>query len=140
MKQGSTYALAGLSMSILSANAGDLLENWHCRQCVVVTTASWAASKGTMSIFERGTVDSHWQQRRSTISVVVGKAGLAWGVGLPPMGGSAEQKKEGDNKAPAGVFVLSGVFGYAPSAPTRMPYLPLSPNIVGVDDPQSRFY
>jgi zinc D-Ala-D-Ala dipeptidase len=74
--------------------------------------------------------------------VVLGKAGLAWGRGLlNPESLSGPVKGEGDNKAPAGVFKLRGVFGYPPRSPgTKMSYLPLSKNIVAVDDPKSRYY
>jgi L,D-peptidoglycan transpeptidase YkuD (ErfK/YbiS/YcfS/YnhG family) len=76
------------------------------------------------------------------VPVRVGKTGLAWGRGL--LGTTfltGPIKVEGDEKAPAGVFKLSRVFGYARQAPpTRMPYLPLSENIVAVDDPRSRYY
>jgi L,D-peptidoglycan transpeptidase YkuD (ErfK/YbiS/YcfS/YnhG family) len=50
-------------------------------------------------------------------------------------------KREGDDKAPAGVFRLGTAFGYAKKPlPTRMRYVPLTPNIVAVDDPKSRYY
>ena len=124
-------------MSILSANANAIED---ARQCLVVTTDSWSAPTGTMSIFERDR-DSKWQQRGPTIAVVVGKTGLAWGRGLIHTTGlEGPTKKEGDNKAPAGIFRLSKVFGYASKAETKMPYVALSPNIVGIDDPQSRYY
>jgi D-alanyl-D-alanine dipeptidase len=121
-----------------SLNAG-ILENRHARQCVLVTTGSWSSPNGTMAIFERAMLDSNWRQRGSMIPVVVGSAGLAWGHGVAA-GNNDPLKKEGDHKAPAGIFVLHSVFGYAPRAKTKMRYLALSPNIVGVDDPQSRYY
>ena len=57
--------------------------------------------------------------------------------------GATPRKIEGDNKAPAGVFRLGPVFGYAPAdsaAWVKLPYLPVSKNIEGVDDPRSRYY
>ena len=53
------------------------------------------------------------------------------------------QKVEGDNKVPAGVFRLASVFGYAPARSAswvKLPYLPVTKNIEGVDDPRSRHY
>ena len=138
MKQVITCVIGMCCALAMPASAG-ILENRHARQCVIVTTESWSSPNGTMSIFERAMLDSNWKQHGSTIPVVVGKAGLAWGHGV-----AAENnepfKKEGDHKAPAGIFVLHGVFGYAPRAQTKMRYLALSPNIVGVDDPESRYY
>lgn len=74
--------------------------------------------------------------------VVLGKSGLAWGRGLldsKPLPGPG--KVEGDNRVPAGIFGLRGVFGYSPQNPgTKMSYLALSKNILAVDDPKSRYY
>ena len=53
------------------------------------------------------------------------------------------EKKEGDDRAPAGIFRLSSAFGYAPRVPPRwvkLPYLALSKRIEGIDDPNSRYY
>ena len=87
-------------------------------------------------------IGADWEERASPVPIVVGKTGLAWGRGLFDRGSRpGPVKKEGDNKAPAGVFPLLSVFGYAPQNPgTKMSYLPLSRNIVAVDDPQSVHY
>jgi D-alanyl-D-alanine dipeptidase len=94
-----------------------------------------------MFLYERE-AGSPWHQIQSEIPVVVGKTGLAWGRGLfPTQPIPGPIKKEGDNKAPAGVFQLGSVFGYAPETPsTKMPYLILTKTIVGIDDPQSEHY
>lgn len=112
-----------------------------CRQCLVVTTPSWSASRGTMLVYERDN-RSPWRQRGSLIPVRMGRAGLGWGRGLTSTRSlPGPIKIEGDDKAPAGVFRLSRAFGYAHEAPaTKMPYLPLSETIVAVDDPGSRYY
>jgi D-alanyl-D-alanine dipeptidase len=140
MKQVTSWlVLASCSAMAPAANAKELLAD--CRQCLVVTTDSWSSQTGTMFLYERD-AGSPWHQIRSKISVVVGKTGLAWGRGLfptEPMPGPV--KREGDNKAPAGVFQLGPVFGYASETPpTKMPYLALTKTIVGVDDPQSEHY
>jgi D-alanyl-D-alanine dipeptidase len=140
MKQVTKWLLALFCMSIFAANSNATDALASSRQCLVVTTESWSAPKGTMSIFERESGGA-WRQRGTPVAVVVGKTGLAWGRGLLETKSFAgPTKKEGDNKAPAGIFNLSRVFGYAPSAQSKMPYLALSANMVGVDDPQSRFY
>lgn len=139
MKQVSKWLFCVLCMSILAAKASDLDALEKSSQCLVVTTYSWAAAAGTMSIFERD-AKSPWQQRGASFTVVVGKTGLAWGRGIISTKFEGPMKKEGDNKAPAGIFRLSRVFGYAQTANTKMPYLALTPSIVGVDDPRSRYY
>ena len=112
-----------------------------CRQCLVVTTDSWNASRGQLSAFERD-AGSAWLHRGSPVPVRVGDAGMAWGRGLlrdPALAGP--HKREGDHRAPAGLFHLGSAFGYARTEPdTRLPYLPLSGRIVAVDDPHSRYY
>src|SRR2546429_9690463 len=93
-----------------------------------------------MSLLNRAAV-SKWQRVGSRVTVVGEKSVLAGGRGLNNTADLAGPiKKEGDKKAPAGIFRLSRVFGYAPRAQTKMPYLALSPSIVGIDDPQSRYY
>lgn len=47
-------------------------------------------------------------------------------------------KREGDDRAPAGVFRVRSVFGS--NAQTKMPFIPLTKNIIAVDDPASRYY
>ena len=91
-----------------------------------------------MSLFERADASS-WQPHGSTIAVRIGRGGLAWGSGIIETTKLAGPiKKEGDDKAPAGIFRLGSVFGLM--AQTKMPFVALSKNMVAVDDPQSRYY
>jgi D-alanyl-D-alanine dipeptidase len=53
------------------------------------------------------------------------------------------RKKEGDNKAPAGIFHLGPAFGYAAAERAswiKLRYVPLTKSSEGVDDPRSRYY
>jgi D-alanyl-D-alanine dipeptidase len=97
-----------------------------------------------MRAFERDETASSWKQRGQAIEVVSGKKGLGQGRGLVRLDfGGAPPKKEGDNRAPAGIFRLSSAFGYAPArsaAWIKLPYLALSRQIEGIDDPNSRHY
>ena len=129
-------------LSNFSAHAADqLAARVHDRQCIVVVTDSWTSTHGTLRWFERES-DSDWGQRGGPTRVVLGRAGLAWGRSEMPLPDSADPiKREGDDKAPAGIFRLGTAFGYAAKPiPTRLPYLPLSKNIVAVDDSQSGYY
>jgi D-alanyl-D-alanine dipeptidase len=76
--------------------------------------------------------------------VVLGKKGLGWGRGVLNADPKALPRKvEGDNKVPAGIFRLVTVFGYAPAKSAswvKLPYLPVTKNIEGIDDPRSRHY
>jgi D-alanyl-D-alanine dipeptidase len=53
------------------------------------------------------------------------------------------RKKEGDNKAPAGIFHLGPAFGYAAAERAswiKLRYVALTKSTEGVDDPRSRYY
>ena len=93
------------------------------RQLVLVTTPDWNATEGTLRSFERG-AGGEWRETGSATPITVGRSGTAWGIGLHPAQPGL-QKKEGDGRAPAGVFAIGPAFGYAPSASTALPYLPM---------------
>jgi len=109
-------------------------------QAIVVTTQGWSDVQGTAQRYVRD-AGHHWQKVGDPFPVVVGKTGLGWGRGRVDAAGLAgPEKREGDGKAPAGIFSLTSAFGYEPSANTRLPYLPLSDTIECVDDGRSAHY
>jgi D-alanyl-D-alanine dipeptidase len=114
------------------------------RQCVVVLADNWASTTGVMHAFERAGATASWEEQGHGIAVVVGKNGLGQGRGLVRLNfEGAHEKREGDDRAPAGIFRLSSAFGYAPArsaASIKLPYLALTNRIEGVDDPKSRYY
>lgn len=119
----------------------------EARQMVVVTTADWNAVSGTLQRFERRDIHDKWKAIGQPFPIVVGKAGLAWGSGLvgnEPLGADAGDpvKREGDSKAPAGVFSLGTAFGYEPQllSGSHMSYVPLTPSVECVDDANSQHY
>jgi hypothetical protein len=119
-------------------------------QMIVVTTDSWDSPQGALRRYERERPGNPWQPIGAPITVMVGNAGLGWGTGVlkPPKQDASDRlerdpvKKEGDGKAPAGVFRLSKAFGYAPQQQPgwKMPYISLTPSIECVDDEKSKFY
>ncbi|WP_175517943.1 L,D-transpeptidase family protein [Thiothrix caldifontis] len=90
-------------------------------QLLLVTTTDWETSTATLQRMEKSA--DHWQAVGESVPVRVGRNGLGWGVGLH-QDGDVVQKQEGDGKAPAGVFPLGMVFGYADQVPVglQMPY------------------
>ena len=114
------------------------------QQCLVVVAANWNSTTGVLRAFERAKGGAAWKAHGGAIPVVLGKKGLAWGRGLVKTPtGPDPVKIEGDNKVPAGIFRLGQAFGYAPRQSAgwvKLPYLPLTKQIEGVDDPQSRSY
>jgi D-alanyl-D-alanine dipeptidase len=115
---------------------------------IVVTTSDWHAVEGRLRRYERATEYEDWRPVGDPISMVVGRNGLAWGIGVVPTddaqvrSASDPVKREGDGRAPAGVFALGTAFGYAsePLQGLKMPYLNLTPSIECVDDPGSKHY
>ena len=77
-----------------------------------------------------------WAAVGAPIPARIGEAGVAWGRGLhPPQPGL--QKREGDDRAPAGVFALGDAFGDAEAPPPGVdwPYHPVGPRDLFVEDP-----
>ncbi|HTV03767.1 MAG TPA: L,D-transpeptidase family protein [Acidobacteriaceae bacterium] len=117
------------------------------RQLVVVTTSSWNAVDGALQRYQRSSPRQAWRPFGSSIAVVVGKAGMGWGIGAIHIPASARSKndpvkREGDNRSPAGIFRFGTAFGYAPQPPAswKIPYLPIVPTTHCVDDSHSRYY
>ena len=113
------------------------------QQLVVVTAADWSATSAKLRRFERSGGAS-WRELLPTVDVTLGRVGLAWGIGVHPTNsGDGPRKREGDGRAPAGVFRLIEAFGVAdPEAAgiARIPYRQLTDRTEGIDDPQSQHY
>ena len=109
------------------------------RQLVLVTTADWDATQGKLRRYER--TGAGWRQVGATAPIAVGRGGSGWGIGLhaaPDDGGPV--KREGDGKAPAGVFAIGTAFGYAAHARTGLPYQAMGFNDWCIDVPASPLY
>ena len=112
-------------------------------QLLLCIAADWDSPAGELQCFTHS-ADGNWQPDGQPRPVMLGRSGLAWGRGLHPlMAGTGKQ--EGDGRAPAGVFAITALFGYAPAdAPlpraARLPYHPARPGLKCVDDPASGHY
>ncbi len=112
-----------------------------CRQVVLVTTADWAASVASLQRFERAEPGAEWSLVGQALPARIGERGLAWGSGLHAEPRGAARKREGDRRAPAGVFRITGAFGVAEKiGGLRLPVTLLSSTLEAVDDPASRHY
>lgn len=114
------------------------------RQVIVATAADWNSPRAVLQCYERDSARSPWRPvLREGVPVLLGREGLAWGRGVfqPPPNG-APVKREKDWRAPAGVFQLGMLFGYAPAPPagTVWPYVQVGRWDAYVDDPASPFY
>jgi D-alanyl-D-alanine dipeptidase len=116
----------------------------HSTQLIVVTTSGWNAINGRLQRYQRTAPDGTWQPVGYTNTVVLAKNGMGWGIGAASLEHGTQDpiKREGDGRAPAGIFSLGPAFGYAPHAPAgwEMPYIALTPTTDCVDDSHSRFY
>ncbi|MFO1518284.1 MAG: hypothetical protein U1F57_01255 [bacterium] len=110
------------------------------QQAILVTTSDWNSVSGQLQRFERK--GNAFQAVGTPVPIVVGLHGMAWGKGLNAAQTTDPQKKEGDGKAPAGIFDLGEAMGYAPSAPTgsAWPYKTISDSTYCVDDPTFASY
>ena len=119
--------------------APDLPET--CRQVLRVLAPAFDSVTAELCLLERDGLGA-WQSNGSAIPVVLGRSGLAWGLGehqaVRPTDFS--MKREGDGCSPAGVICLPLAFGEVPPAGCRLPWLPVTETMIAVDDPKSRFY
>lgn len=113
-------------------------------QALVVKTADWNIFKASLQRYERKAGDEPWGVVGGMIPAVVGRNGLGWGVGIhPQISCEGPMKREGDGKAPAGIFILKSAFGYAPVEEItwlKLPYRQSTAQIQCVDDTQSPYY
>ena len=107
-------------------------------QMVLVTTANWDSTSGELRRYERD--GAGWKQVGDASNIVVGRTGSAWGIGLNTTHGDGPVKREGDGKAPAGVFSIGPAFGYADSARTGLGYKAMGQNDWCIDVPDSAYY
>jgi D-alanyl-D-alanine dipeptidase len=113
------------------------------QQLVVVTTPAWDSISGTMRRFTRMRPSMAWRAAGPPVRVVVGGTGLAWGADTLGRFGGDPRKREGDGRAPAGMFPLDTVFGFAPASAVswvRLPYRELRDGTECVDDSASAHY
>jgi L,D-peptidoglycan transpeptidase YkuD (ErfK/YbiS/YcfS/YnhG family) len=108
------------------------------QQMVVVTTADWDATSGSLQTFERD--GSGWKAVTEPRPVTIGRSGSAWGIGLHPGEQAGPVKQEGDGRSPAGVFRIGAAFGYASTAPTGLRYQGMTESDYCIDVSNSSSY
>jgi D-alanyl-D-alanine dipeptidase len=115
----------------------------EAKQLVLVVTPGWNAITGTMRRFSRADRTARWQQEGAEVPIVVGRTGLAWDAHVANGFTGGPRKREGDGRAPAGIFPLEQAFGFAPPAEAgwiHMPYMQLTSGTECVDDTASVHY
>ena len=112
-----------------------------CRQIVVVETETWDSVRGVLRGFRLA--DRSWEIDLRDIPVALGRNGLGVGEGLHRAGLSGPGKREGDKRAPAGIFPLEYSFGTVPrprGGNRTFAYHRTEEFHFWVDDPKSRYY
>jgi D-alanyl-D-alanine dipeptidase len=132
-------ALAGLLAA--QAETPSLRFPVQPKQMLLSITPRWNSISGELQRFQRE--DQVWQPVGPPIPVVVGRSGLGWGLGIHSMPQPGPLKREGDGRAPAGIFPLESTFGYASPEKMRsvnMPYVQCTTSLECVDDTNSTYY
>lgn len=113
--------------------------DWHRGdQLVVVRTSDWTDTTGTLQRFEKRWFG--WRRVGAPVPVVIGRTGSAWGLGLHETPSGGPVKREGDGKAPAGLFAIGLAFGAAERIDTRLAYQAMTADDWCIDVPQSPQY
>lgn len=113
-----------------------------CQQVILATAGDDRATSAELCMFHR-TAAGAWECSSGAIPVRIGRGGLAWGLGEPPLPAPAgiRLKQEGDGCAPAGIFRIARAFGSGPKPDwVKLPYVRCTPHHFGVDDARSRHY
>ena len=97
-------------------------------QLVVALAESRDSSMAKIYALER--TSRGWELRTGPLPGIIGRNGFA------PLG----EKREGDGRAPTGLFPLESAFGYAAAINSRMPYQQATENDLWVDDVNSPDY
>lgn len=114
-----------------------------CRQLLVGVARGWDDSHATLTLYERK-AGGKWNVDGSSWSARLGRDGLAWGRGLHavPRASGGGAKREGDMRAPAGMFEIGGVWGYETSVKrhSKLPYKRITTRDLWIEDPKSPHY
>lgn len=106
-------------------------------QMILVIAPDWDSATARLRRFVR--VEGKWKPMETAVPVVIGKSGSAWGLGLHSSQ-PGPQKREGDGRAPAGIFAIGPAFGYAASQSTALPYQAMSSQDFCIDVSDSPLY
>jgi len=127
--------LLTLCLSLFLASAQNIPDT---KQLIVVSTKNWSTPNGILQRYEKK--NNAWHKVGKEIDIKLGRNGLGWGRGLHSIPKDAKIiKKEGDGKAPAGIFTLKQAFGYNPFV-VDYPYEVYKTTDHCVDDVNSKLY
>lgn len=125
-----SYAQKGASAidkyeKILNANSRLLADK---DQLLIVFSKNDTSNKAVLAAFEKRS--GRWQVHFNPVIASIGKNGFA----------GKDEKKEGDNKTPSGLFSLGQLFTYESSVKTSLPFIQSTAEDKWIDDPASDDY
>lgn len=114
-----------------------------CRRVVIAIAPSWNSHKARLVGLRRsGGGGSSWRLEFGPIPVLLGKRGLAWGIGIAGQGQMGLQKQERDWRAPAGIFKIGKLYTYDQNLPPgiKYPFYTMTARDVWISNPISPDY
>jgi L,D-peptidoglycan transpeptidase YkuD (ErfK/YbiS/YcfS/YnhG family) len=129
-----------LALVLMAASACAFELPREVRQCVVGIAPDWNSAHAEVSVWEKR--GGNWERTAGPWPTRLGKKGLSWGLGLHPVPEGAVPKREGDMRAPAGVFKIGGAWGYATDTERHaaLPYTQITARDLWVEDAASPNY
>jgi len=128
-----------LFLALLLVNLyADIKIDKQSEQLLLVVADGFNDSKASLQAYEK--IENSWKKVFDEMPVNLGRNGLAWGKGEMDFTDKSEYiKKEGDGRAPAGLFSLDLFFGYEKHN-FDFPYLQVNSLDICVDDSNSNEY
>ena len=108
-------------------------------QAVVGITDGWNNSHVSLGLYQK--INGRWIVQGEFWKGRLGSKGCAWGLGVSPIMGKT-LKKEGDGRAPAGIFPIGSAYGYAKAIKKQrtLKYFQVTHRDLWVEDVQSDLY
>lgn len=107
-------------------------------QAIIGVSDDWDSSHVTLTMVEKNKAGK-WQRVLGPFPGRLGRNGSVWGLGQHKNPRGATTKKEGDERSPAGIFRLGGLW-VTHSTPVQhdpaIPYVKVGPNDLWISDPR----
>ncbi len=122
-----------INSKIIESNLSSILSPYHgqienSRQIILVHKKNQRSSEYLIYLLQKP--NDNWGLFSEPMESVVGRNGIA------PL----KEKREGDGRTPAGIFLIKRTFGYNASINSKMPYRQVFDDDLWIDDPRAPDY